>query len=86
VLHKILADATRESGIAVQLGVTVSTLTQTPDAVDVTLSNGKSGRYDLVVGADGLRSKVRDLIFPDAPKPQFTDRGAGAPCSRVPPM
>ena len=75
VLHKILSDATRRSGIVVELGVTVSTLTQRPDTVEATLSNGRTRRYDLVVGADGLRSKVRDLIFPDAPKPQFTGQG-----------
>jgi 2-polyprenyl-6-methoxyphenol hydroxylase-like FAD-dependent oxidoreductase len=75
VLHKILADATRQSGIVVELGVTVSMLTQTPDVVEVTLSNGRSGHYDLVVGAEGLRSKVRDLIFADAPKPHFTGQG-----------
>src|SRR5690242_1979774 len=52
VLHKILADATRASGIAVELGVTVATLTQDAEGVDITLSNGRHGRYDLVIGAD----------------------------------
>src|SRR6185295_9508523 len=33
VLHKILSDATRQSGINVELGVTVSTLSQTADGV-----------------------------------------------------
>jgi 2-polyprenyl-6-methoxyphenol hydroxylase-like FAD-dependent oxidoreductase len=75
VLHKILSDATRRSGIAVELGVTVSALTQGAETVDVLFSNGRAGRYDLVVGADGLRSKVRDVIFPDAAKPQFTGQG-----------
>lgn len=75
VLHKVLADATRASGITVELGVTVSGLTQGPDSVDVQFSNGRTGRYDLVVGADGLRSTIRDLIFPDAAKPHFTGQG-----------
>jgi len=75
VLHKLLADATRAAGIAVELGVTVSALTQTDDGVEITFSNGRSGRYDLVVGADGLRSIIRDLIFPDAAKPHFTGQG-----------
>jgi len=75
VLHKILADATRGAGIAVELGVTVSKLAQDDDGIDITFSNGRTGRYDLVIGADGLRSTIRDLIFPDAPKPYFTGQG-----------
>jgi 2-polyprenyl-6-methoxyphenol hydroxylase-like FAD-dependent oxidoreductase len=34
--------------------------------VDVVFPDGTSGCYDLVVGADGLGSKVRGLTFPDA--------------------
>jgi 2-polyprenyl-6-methoxyphenol hydroxylase-like FAD-dependent oxidoreductase len=75
VMHKILSDETRRWGVAVELGVTVSSLTQRPEGVDVTLTNGKVGRYDLVVGADGLRSKIRELIFPGSPKPRFTGQG-----------
>jgi 2-polyprenyl-6-methoxyphenol hydroxylase-like FAD-dependent oxidoreductase len=75
VMHKILSDATRRCGVTVELGVTVSSVTQGFDTVEATLTNGKVGRYDLVVGADGLRSKGRDLIFPEAPKPRFTGQG-----------
>ncbi len=40
----------------------VDTLVQDPDGVDVTFSDGGSGRYDLVIGADGVRSATRGLI------------------------
>lgn len=36
---------------------------QKPDAVEVELSNGEIRRFDLVIGADGLRSQVRELAF-----------------------
>src|SRR2546430_2536754 len=40
--------------------------------VEVEFTDGTNGAYDLVVGADGLRSKVRELVFPDAAEPRFT--------------
>jgi 2-polyprenyl-6-methoxyphenol hydroxylase-like FAD-dependent oxidoreductase len=75
VLHDILSTRVRAMGIDVRLGVAVEALAQYDDGVDVTLTGGSSERYDLVVGADGIYSKMRDMIFPDAPKPQFTDQG-----------
>jgi 2-polyprenyl-6-methoxyphenol hydroxylase-like FAD-dependent oxidoreductase len=72
LLHKILATKTQGSGVNVRLGLTVSQLLERPDQVDVTLSDGTQGSYDLVVGADGIFSKTRGMIFPDAPKPRFT--------------
>lgn len=71
-LHKVLGDRTIESGAKVMLGVTLTALTQTPDGVDVELSNGSCTTYDFIVGADGLYSQIRPLILPDAPKPEFT--------------
>jgi 2-polyprenyl-6-methoxyphenol hydroxylase-like FAD-dependent oxidoreductase len=38
-------------------------------------SDGSRGRYDLVIGADGLYSKVRETLFPEAPKPQYSGQG-----------
>ena len=34
-----------------------------------------SGSYDLIVGADGIHSRLRAMLFPDAPKPAFTGQG-----------
>ena len=35
------------------------------------MSNGEERRYDFVVGADGIWSSMRPLIFPDAPEPVY---------------
>ncbi|MGH8923617.1 MAG: FAD-dependent monooxygenase [Acidimicrobiia bacterium] len=43
-----------------QMGTTLSGLQQDPEAVEVTLSDGRRESYDLVVGADGVHSGVRD--------------------------
>lgn len=72
VLAKILADATRAAQVNVRLGCTFSAIQQDAGGVDVTFTDGQRQRYDLVVGADGLYSKLREAIFPNAPKPRYT--------------
>lgn len=74
-LARILADATRKSGANVRLGYTFTRIEQDAGGVDVTFTDGTTGRYDLVIGADGLYSKVRETVFPDAPKPQYSGQG-----------
>lgn len=71
-LHEILVDASKRSGIRARLGTTVRTLATVGDKVEVEFMDGTSASYDLVVGADGVHSKVRSMIFPDAPQPWFT--------------
>jgi 2-polyprenyl-6-methoxyphenol hydroxylase-like FAD-dependent oxidoreductase len=75
VLARILAEATQAAGARVRLGCTFTDIEQDPDGVDVTFSDGSRGRYDLVIGADGLYSKVRETMFPDAPMPQYSGQG-----------
>ncbi len=75
VLHDILSQRVRAVGIDIRLGVTVEHLVQDDDGVDVQLSDGVSLRAELVVGADGIYSTTRRMIFPDAPRPQFTGQG-----------
>ena len=57
------------AGIPVHFGVSIAGLQQDGQGVDATLSNGQKERFDLVVGADGLHSRVRELIF--GPEAQF---------------
>jgi 2-polyprenyl-6-methoxyphenol hydroxylase-like FAD-dependent oxidoreductase len=75
VLARILADATRAAGASVRLGCTFTHIEQDADGVDVTFNDGSQGRYDLVIGADGLYSKVRETLFPDAPVPRYSGQG-----------
>jgi 2-polyprenyl-6-methoxyphenol hydroxylase-like FAD-dependent oxidoreductase len=72
VLARILADATLAAGANVRLGCSFATIDQRPDGVEVGFTDGQRGRYDLLIGADGLHSKVRETIFPEAPKPRYT--------------
>jgi len=75
VLHQILADATRAAMTRVRLGVRLNELHREGARVRTVCSDGEEGTYDLVVGADGLHSQVREMIFPNAPKPRFTGQG-----------
>jgi 2-polyprenyl-6-methoxyphenol hydroxylase-like FAD-dependent oxidoreductase len=70
-LAKILSEATLSSGVYVRVGCTFTTIGQNANNVAVGFTNGTKGTYDLVVGADGLHSKVRDLLFPEVTPPQY---------------
>lgn len=72
VLHKILSEQTLAVGARVRLGLTVLEMTEQADGVKVVFTDGSEARYDLVVGADGIFSKMRERLFPHAPKPRFT--------------
>ncbi|WP_353940185.1 FAD-dependent oxidoreductase [Streptomyces sp. HUAS MG91] len=69
-LQRILIDAVRASGATVRLGTTAHSFTQDADSVTVRFHDGTEGRYDLVIGADGLRSATRTAIgIADRPEP-----------------
>jgi len=71
-LHNVLATRTRASGAEVRLGVTAERLNDDGKCVQVSFSDGCEGQFDLVIGADGVHSQTRQLIFADAPEPAFT--------------
>ncbi|MDV3123792.1 FAD-dependent oxidoreductase [Mycobacterium sp. 21AC1] len=61
-LAAILADAERDAA-EYRYGDTVRTLRQDAAGVEVTFERAEPQRFDLVVGADGLHSQVRELAF-----------------------
>jgi 2-polyprenyl-6-methoxyphenol hydroxylase-like FAD-dependent oxidoreductase len=61
-LARILIDRATEVGVKVRFGTTHNDLRQDDDGVDVTFADGSTGRYDLVVGADGVRSWTRRAL------------------------
>jgi 2-polyprenyl-6-methoxyphenol hydroxylase-like FAD-dependent oxidoreductase len=76
VLAEILRDATVASGTHVRRGVTAKTIQDDGAQVTVDLTDGSRETYDLVVGADGMRSEIRAGLFPSAPQPRFTGQGS----------
>ena len=84
-LHEILRSAAEKAGATIRLGVTIDELSQYADRVDVTFSNGEKSSYDIVVGADGIRSKVRQLVFGMQSEPRFTGHGVWRYTTRRPP-
>lgn len=71
-LHKILGDRTIALGARVRLGVTATAIDDQGHRVAVRFSDGAQENFDLVVGADGVYSQTRALLFPDAPPPHYT--------------
>jgi 2-polyprenyl-6-methoxyphenol hydroxylase-like FAD-dependent oxidoreductase len=75
-LHSILQSAAEAAGARIRIGLTVESLRQSDASVEVLLSNGERTIYDLVVGADGIRSRVRQLLFGLKFEPRFTGLSA----------
>ncbi len=71
-LHHILQTHTLESGADVRTGVTFSSLHDDGRRMEVSFTDGESRSYDLVVGADGLYSQVREAVFGVEPKARYT--------------
>ena len=86
VLHELMQQRVRALDIAVRLGLTVTSLNNRDNGVDVVFSDGSEGRYDLVIGSDSVHSGVRDLAFPHMSEPERTGQGCWRISIEKPPM
>lgn len=75
-LHAVLAEAAGAAGTNMRFGLSCEHIEQDRDQVRVKFSDGSVATYDFVVGADGIGSQVRSLLFGDGYQPQFTGQGA----------
>ncbi len=70
ILHDVLYEAAVANGVKFRMGLTVSEIENEGTRVGVKFTDGTEGFYQLVVGADGVNSKVRSLVFGDY-KPEY---------------
>jgi 2-polyprenyl-6-methoxyphenol hydroxylase-like FAD-dependent oxidoreductase len=63
-LARIMYERTRDD-VEYVFGDSVAALTETSEGVDVTFERSAPRRFDLVIGADGLHSNTRRLVFGD---------------------
>ncbi|MCX4844542.1 FAD-dependent monooxygenase [Streptomyces sp. NBC_00893] len=71
-LARVLNSAAVAAGAKIRFGTTVTELTDDGSGVDVTLSDGSSGRWDLVAGFDGIGSPLRARLYGDRYTPEYT--------------
>ena len=65
-LHKLLLEALQQRGdVRLGLGSWVASYRETPHAVALTTTEGLEVEADVLVGADGLWSRVRELMLSD---------------------
>ena len=62
-LHAVLVEGARD--VPIRTGADVRGLQQHDEVVAVELGDGTAAEYDLVIGADGIRSTVRRFAFGD---------------------
>ena len=71
-LHRLLLDAVRElKPDAVHLNARAIGFKQEAGVVDMLLANGQSVRGNVLIGADGVHSQLREQMF-QSPKAEFT--------------
>jgi 2-polyprenyl-6-methoxyphenol hydroxylase-like FAD-dependent oxidoreductase len=71
-VHEVLGGELARLGVPIRLATTVKALRENDSGVTVEFTSGESARYDLVVGADGMNSLVRELAFGPQQRPRYT--------------
>jgi 2-polyprenyl-6-methoxyphenol hydroxylase-like FAD-dependent oxidoreductase len=61
-LQAVLCDHVYAAGVTVRLGLSARAIAQDSQRAYVEFTDGSAGSYDLVVGADGIRSTVRAML------------------------
>ena len=74
-LHLGLTEAARRHGVKIHINSRVATITSSTSPVSVTTTQSKTYTFDLLIGADGLKSIVRTHLFPDI-KPRAATHNA----------
>lgn len=70
-LGAILLTAARAAGVPVHFEMPVSAVVNLESEVAMTTGDGVTHSFDVLVGADGLRSTVRGLAMPGLPSPAY---------------
>jgi 2-polyprenyl-6-methoxyphenol hydroxylase-like FAD-dependent oxidoreductase len=69
-LVSILYERTKQD-VTYLFGDSITALQQQPDQVNVTFASGKTDTFDLVIAADGVRSRTRRLVFGEEPRFEY---------------
>lgn len=71
-LFRVLHDHAVANGITIEHGKRLVDLEQSATGVSARFADGTTATADILIGADGIHSTVRELIDPQAPEPEYT--------------
>lgn len=71
-LYRELYDETARRGIRIEHGKRLVRAEDDGTCVTAHFADGTSATADVLIGADGIRSTVRPMIDPNAPRPRYT--------------
>jgi len=74
-LYRALRDEALRRGIRCEHGKRLVAAEDDAGGVLARFADGTTARGDLLIGADGIHSRTRELIDPDAPKPRYSGLG-----------
>lgn len=83
-LHQVLHDHAVDAGVAVEYSKRLVGVEEHRDGVTARFADGSTATADIIIGADGIKSRVRTLIDPNAPGADYTGMlgfGAYTECS-----
>ena len=69
-IHGVLHEGMRARGLHIRYGKRLVNIVQNEESVKATFEDGSTAEGCMLVGADGLHSRTRNLIFPDGAQPQ----------------
>jgi len=72
LLQRALREQALDRGITVEYGKRLESYEVTEGGVVARFADGSHAAGDILVGADGIHSRTRQLLNPDAPRPSFT--------------
>ncbi len=70
-LYASLRAVAEARGIAIEYGKGLRSFTEEPGGVTVTFDDGSTATGALLVGADGIRSRTREVLDPGGPAPSY---------------
>ncbi len=71
ILHEVLHEAAIEHSVKFRMGLTIASIQNEENSINVEFTDGSTGTFDVLIGADGINSKVRKLVFGEY-QPNYT--------------
>jgi 2-polyprenyl-6-methoxyphenol hydroxylase-like FAD-dependent oxidoreductase len=64
-LHAGMTECARRNGVKLLVGSRVEKLSYSKDSVEVVTTQGAEHTFDLLIGSDGIKSTIRQSLFPN---------------------